>query len=252
MIRQLAQKNPSYVARLGKIDASKGNMWVEFRFPDGPPTEYERPGVELTEHLEWRKATRPVQDMHHQRLSKLLYPTEASTALYQDTKRRLLVSWNTIKSCVGWEDRSQPDTVQQVFQRALANSPPPPGTDASSVPPPTDKSASTISESSPSASSASSLDNSAKDLGFVLPDPKKLTLDLTNFRQDFRKAFKPYSLPPPRGSFLVLGLIEVYGERSRLTLNVTAFYDPKQGRYVGVQGKIWNLVDHRQTPKGGP
>lgn len=252
MIRSLAKKNPSYVARLGNIDTAKGKSWIELKFPDGPPVEYERPGIELTEDLEWRKATRPVEDLHHQRLSKVLFPTDVSNALYQDTKRKAELSWKSFRSYMGWEDKSEPDTVQGVIQRVLASPPSPSGPGVSATPAASDSSASAATESKQPAETASPFGSPAKDVGFVLPDPKKLTLDLTQFRQDFRKAFKPYTMQAPRGTFMVLGIIEVYGDRARMTLNVTAAYDPKQGRYVSLKAGVWNLVDHRQHPRGGP
>jgi hypothetical protein len=58
MMRNFAQKNPTWTARLGPINTKKGKQWIELKFPDGPPVEYERPGLELTEDLEWRKTTR--------------------------------------------------------------------------------------------------------------------------------------------------------------------------------------------------
>ncbi|KAF1839972.1 uncharacterized protein K460DRAFT_371935 [Cucurbitaria berberidis CBS 394.84] len=255
LIRDLAAKNPQYVARLGKIDTSKGKLWIEFKFPDGPPVEYERPGFELTEDLEWRKATRPVEDIHHQRLNKVLFPTEVANALYQDTKRKVEISWRDFRAYLGWEQKSEPDTVQQLVQRIGASPPSPSSrTVSTSTASPNPLPTSPVNETqqpttSPSAAPADGL---AKDLGFVLPDPKKLTLDLSQFRQDFRKAFKPYQMQSPRGTLLVLGLIEVYGDRARMTLNVTAAYDPKQGRYVSLKAGVWNLVEHRQAPRGGP
>ena len=68
----------------------------------------------------------------------------------------------------------------------------------------------------------------------VTIDPKKFTLDLSQFQADFRRTFKPYPHPVPRGAFVVMGLVEVYGERAKITVSVHAVYDPKQGRYVGV------------------
>jgi len=215
--------------------------------------EYERPGIELTEDLEWRKATRPVEDLHHQRLSKLLYPTEVGNALYQDTKRKAGLSWKSFRTYMGWEANSEPETVRGVIQKVLVDPSTPSAPGASATPATSSPSepAATESKQQP-AESASPLGSPAKDIGFVLPDPKKLTLDLTQFRQDFRKTAKPYALQPPRGTFMVLGLIEIYGDRARMTLNVAAAYDPKLGRYVSLKAQVWNLVDHRQSPKGGP
>ncbi|KAF2831385.1 hypothetical protein CC86DRAFT_342165 [Ophiobolus disseminans] len=249
MIRNVAKKSPGYATHLGTIDTNKGKAWIELRFPDGPPTEFERPGIELTEDLEWRKATRPVEELHHQRLSKLLYPSEAGNVLYQEVKRKAGLSWKGFRTYMGWEVKSEPATVQSVIQKVLADPPTPSGIGA-----PTTQATPTspASEGKQPTEVASPLGSPAKDVRFALPDAKKLTLDLTQFRQDFRKTAKPYAIQPARGTFIVIGLVEVYGERARMTLNVAATYDPKQGRYMSLQASVWNLVKHRQSPRGGP
>jgi hypothetical protein len=254
MMRSFAQKNPTWTARLGTINPKKGKQWIELKFPDGPPVEYERPGIELTEDLEWRKTTRPVEDIHHQRLNKILLPTEASNALYQDMKRKVELSWSSLGAYMGWAEKAQPETMQSKLQKFvdMANPLSPSAPEVSANTTTSTSSSSTATERKQPAESTASVESQVKALGFVLPDPKSLTLDLANFRQDFRKASKPYAMQPPRGAIMVLGMIEVYGDRARITLNVTAAYDPKQHRYVGIKAGIWNIVDHRQTPKGGP
>ncbi|KAJ4372220.1 hypothetical protein N0V83_003994 [Neocucurbitaria cava] len=256
MIRDLVAKDPKNVLMLGKIDKSKGKVWIEFQFPDGPPLEYERPGIELTEDLEWRKATRPVEDIHHIHLKRLLFPTEAATALYQDTKRKAELIWRGFKAYIGWEEKYEPETVQQLVQRIGASpssTSPPAKPMKPAVPNPSPVTPATDTQQPSVSPSVAPADGPAKDVGFVLPDPKKLTLDLSQFRQDFRKSFGQLPMQVPRGSVIVRGLIEVYGERARLTLNVVAVYDPKSGRYTGVRAHLFNhLIPHRQHPKGGP
>jgi hypothetical protein len=247
----MAAQSPPYKVRLGKIDTTKGKMWIEFKFPDGPPIEFERPGIELTEGLEWRKATRPVEDIHHQRLNRILFPTEVANALYQDTTKKADKTWKDFKVYMGWAQESKAETVQQIVQRidAIGKSTSNAATPSTTPNPLAESSAKDTQQ--PATPPAAPVDGLAEK-GFVLPDPKKMTLDLSQFRADFKKAFKPYPLQPPRGTFMVLGLIEVYGDKARMTLHVTAAYDPKQGRYVSMKGVVWNYVEHRQQPKGGP
>jgi hypothetical protein len=252
LIRSIAKQSPSWKARIGTIDTSKGKTWIEIKFPDGPPLEYERPGVELTEDMEWRKTTRPVEVVHHQRLNKVLFPTEVSTALYHDTKHKVQLSWQAFRAYLGLSQTSESETVQSVIQQAFSKSPSPSSPGVASNPAATSPSASAAPDSKEATDAASTLSSQVKELGFALPDPKKLTLDLTNFRKDFRKYAKPSGLSLPRGSFIVLGMVEVYGDRARITLNVVAAYDPKQGRYVSLTAGIWNIVPHGQSPKGGP
>jgi hypothetical protein len=252
MIRNDAHQSPGWRARIGTIDKNKGKTWIEVKFPDGPPLEYERPGFELTEEMEWRRATRPVETTHHERLNMILFPIKVSTALYNDTKQKVQLSWQNFRAYLGLGQESKSETVQSVVQQAFAKSPSSSSTGVASNPTATGSSVSAATDSTQATDTASSLSSRARELGFALPDPKMLTLDLTNFRKDFRQLARPSELHIPRGSFMVLGLVEVCGDRARVTLNVTAAYDPKQGRYVSMTAKIWNVVPHSQSPKGGP
>ncbi|KAL5114711.1 hypothetical protein ACEQ8H_007380 [Pleosporales sp. CAS-2024a] len=244
MMRLVMQKDQSVAPRLGKIDPTKGRQWLEIKFPDGPPVEYERPGVELTKDLEWRRATRPVTDLHHQRLTKLLLPTDMSKVLYHDVKRKAAASWSRFTSILGLGDQPASDTVQTVVQGILVSPPTSPSPGLSTTPSPTTP--------APAVNRTGPADSAASPLGFALPSHKDLTVEVGQLCQEFKKSSRPYPLQPPRGTFLVLGLIEVYGERARMTFNVTATYDPKQGRYVYMKISVWNLVDHSQRPRGGP
>lgn len=258
MVRNNLARNPRYVAQVGNVDTSKGQVWVQFKFPDGPPVEYERPGVELTEDLEWRKATRPVEGAHHHRLTRVLRPTEAASALYAETKQKAFIywtyfgiSWKDFKVYIGWEEKSELNELQKLVRDYCAIPSTVPTTNdatpnnASNVP-------AKDTQQTASYPPKLAVDGLAKDLGLGLPDLQISIMDLTQFHEVFRKKFKKYYFHCPRGSFLVLGLIEVYSDRARMTANVTATYDPKQGKYVDVDISAWNVLAHRQHPKGGP
>ncbi|EDU50784.1 predicted protein [Pyrenophora tritici-repentis Pt-1C-BFP] len=226
-LRGTLAKNPNWILKLGKVDTSKGKTWLEFKFPDGPPVEYERPGIELTENLEWRKATRPVNFSHHDRLKRLMYPKEVADALYNDTTNKVKGLWKGFQVYMGWHQESKSDTVQQLVQRIAANPQSSASQPTTTTPDPA--SASSTDSQQPSITTSSApIDGPPKDLGFVLPEPKKLTLDLSRFRAEFQRAFKPSPPPLPRGVFYIIGLVEVYGARARSTFSVIAIYDPKQ------------------------
>lgn len=251
MVRSLIATIPQWEAKLGKVDPEKGKAWVEVQFPDSPPVEYERPGIALTEELEWVKATRPVEALHHYQLNKILKPTGVASAVYQDVKRRTSQSWQDLKVYVGWDQKaattSMPFMLPPVGASPLSATPAASSTGASPGPPAMLPANDTRQPTSPAP-----VDGPSSTLGFLLPDPKKLTMDLARFRQDFQKAAKSGGVQMPRGAFLVLGLIEIHGARARMTLSTTAVYDPKQGKYIGMQVGIFNYVEHRQAPKGGP
>jgi hypothetical protein len=250
-VRTFFANHPIVVAKAGKIDISKGKVWLEFKFPDTTPDEYERPGIELLEDGSWRKATRPVDTTAHHRLNRLLYPKEAAKALYNTTTNKVGSSWKGFKVYMGWSQESKTETVQELVQRIAANprSSANPTTSVTQVP----FSTSATDTQQPGASpSVAPVDGATKDLDRIQMDPKKLTLDLSQFQTDFRRTFKPYPHLVPPGAFIVLGLVEVHGERAKITVNVHAVYDPKQNRYVGLSAVPYNFTEHRQSPKGGP
>ncbi|KAI8940313.1 hypothetical protein NX059_004009 [Plenodomus lindquistii] len=258
MVRSMIAGIPQWEAKIGKVDPTKGKSWVEIMFPDGPPIEYERPGIALTEDLQWVKATRPVEDVHHHKLNSLLRPTGVANAVYQDVKRKASQTWQGLKVYVGWEQKVAPISIPLMLPPVGAlptpNSTAPSATATSPDPSATSSANDTKQPTPPASISASPapVDGPSSSLGFLLPDPKKLTMDLARFRQDAAKASKPLTTQAPRGAFTVVGLIDIHGARARVTLNVKAVYDPKQGKYLGLQVGVFNFAEHKQAPKGGP
>ena len=241
--------DPEYAAIIGPVDHSKGRIWIEFKFPEGPPPEFERPGYILTENLEWRKTTQDVDPRHHVRITRLLQPSAAATALYQDTKRKVGRTWNNLSVYMGWTEKIETPTVQQMMQQTKSPSTPSSSAVSSTSASPFNASPPGASQQ-PAAQSPSPGADAEKELGFALPDPKSLTLDLGQFRKDVRKKLPsvPYM---PRGCFMAKALIEVHAEKARLTYQMIAVYDPKCGRWVWVHPILWNASKHRQVPKGG-
>ncbi|KAF1912343.1 hypothetical protein BDU57DRAFT_458317 [Ampelomyces quisqualis] len=250
--RMASAKTASLRAHIGAVDTSKGKAWVELTFPDGPPVEYERSGIELTDDLEWRKVTRPVADAHQKRLSSLLLPKNAANAVYQDITRKAALSWRNFKLYSGWSEKPESEKVQSMVQGMTAGGDAKAGTGPTSISTGTSAAAAAAAatDSKQPAETPSSLSSQAKELGFILPDPKQLTLDLKQFRQDFRKGSKELSTQPPRGTVVVKGLIEVYGEKARLTWQVVGCYDPKISRYVKLDMALFNVIPHKQSPRG--
>lgn len=269
LIHEMAVRQPQFALRLGKISPTAGASWIEFKFPDGPPIEFERPGIELTEDGTIRRSTRPVNELAHHRLTNTLMPTAVAKSLYLDTKRKIGRTWSEFKTYMGYEDKSKPN-----FQSMIIQFPPPQLGTTSQQPTPTSPSTTEPTSSptpsipdnapqSPTSSSPPSEKEPASPspddpvyerFGLVLPKPTALTLDLSTFRQSFHKEQRQIirKLQPPRGTFLVSGLVEIIGERAKMTLDVIGAYDPKKGRYVMVKAQVRSVTQYRQDPKGGP
>lgn len=253
MVRDLATKNPKFTFLLGKIDPTKGSIWIEVKFPDGPPLEYERPGIELTEDLTFRKATQVVDPIHHRKLANVLMPTVVANSVYADMKRRLYASWLDLRKYAGFEVK------QSLVENMFKGLPPPPGM-------PTPAKQAPVAPSTPGAPAAADAEKQAQPpspsmptnpalekLGLTLPDPKQApTMNLAYFRLMLMKNRKPMAIEPPRGTFIVTGLVEVIGEKAKMTLDITAVYDPNMAKYVMLNSRIRSMTKYKQQPRGGP
>lgn len=71
------------------------------------------------------------------------------------------------------------------------------------------------------------------------------------FGSAFARSWMPEKMEPPRGTFVVSGLVEVKGQRARVLFDIQAFYDPKANRYVVVNASVRNMKRWRQSPRGG-
>ncbi|KAF2442161.1 hypothetical protein P171DRAFT_417105 [Karstenula rhodostoma CBS 690.94] len=252
-VRDLATKNPRFTFLLGKIDPTKGSIWIEVKFPDGPPLEYERPGIQLTEDLTFRKATQMVDSLHHKKLANVLMPTAVANSVYSDMKMRLHASWLNLRKYAGFEVKQSP--VQNMFKGL----PPSPG-----MPTPTTQTP--VAPSTPGAPAAADAEKQAQPpspslptnptlekLGLTLPDPGQApTMNLAYFRLMLMKYRKPMAIEPPRGTFLVTGLVEIIGEKAKMTLDVTAVYDPNMAKYVMLNSRARSMTKYKQQPRGGP
>jgi hypothetical protein len=253
LVRDAAAKIPRFTSLLGRVDPTKGSIWIEVKFPDGPPLEYEQPGFELTENLSFRKTTRLIDPLHHKKLANVLMPTTVANSVYSDLKRRMYASWLDLRKYAGFEVKGS--AVQNMFKGIP---PPPPGIPTSttqtpaapSTPVPTVPSDAEkqVQPPSPSIPTNSALEK----LGLTLPDPGQVpTMNLAYFRLMLMKNRKPMQIEPPRGTFVVSGLIELIGEKAKMTLDITAVYDPNIAKYIMMDMKVRSMTKYKQRPRGG-
>ncbi|KAF2650216.1 hypothetical protein K491DRAFT_707704 [Lophiostoma macrostomum CBS 122681] len=261
-VRDVIGRHPHLKRALGTVDPKKGRVWLELVFPDGPPPEFERPGIEITEDLEVRSSTRPVHMVAHQRLQRLLVPLPVAHSLYVDGKSRAWTSWQDFRTYIGWE--SDATKKQQALKKILATPglpSPPTSPSASSTPAPNEKSHANEAPqqpvaptSSPQKEPATSGEQNAAFHRFLpsLPSTGDMTLNLSAFHQTFRRYNKGPPRNIPRGALQVSGLIEVIGNKGKMDIDVRAIYDPKDGQYKAVDMTPRNFKEHRQRPRGGP
>ena len=263
-----AKQHPRVGMSIGK-DLKVGRYWLEISFPDGPPQEYVRSGIEIgDDFIAW--SPQKLSPENHFRLTRALWPKATLDGVYNTAIVFTGIQYRRLKQALGWEEVN-PTSVEERFKVALEQmeakkagkgrgglpvggnpQPSPGGTPGSLV---SVSSAANEAQSSPRASE----DRSA--LPWMLSTPLPASEDLVNptdvqiaktvFVHSLMKNWNPKKMEPPRGSFVVQGLVEIKGSKGKIMFDVQSCYDPKESKFVSVNAgmrstKLWN-----QAPKGG-
>ncbi|EME79681.1 uncharacterized protein MYCFIDRAFT_204907 [Pseudocercospora fijiensis CIRAD86] len=263
------QKHPIIKQQLGK-DAKIGKYWLDISFPDGPPQEYERSGIEIGDGFVALSQQRVTPEKQW-RLMRALYPKAAFDSLWAATSVLAGIHFRRIKQLLGWEGKD-PFSPEERYRHALevmekrqaARDGKQVGGKAQLD---ADGNASSIvgrsSASATSTEAPKTGSEGAKKLpfGFEVPMPghalggegtHDLHIAMHSFSSTIRKQWNPKKMEPPRGTFVVQGLVEVRGSRGRVLLDVQSCYDPKQARFVAMHASVRNFKRWNQAPKGGP
>ena len=109
---------------------------------------------------------------------------------------------------------------------------------------------------SPSAASSSDSKANSRSIAFPplpsIPQPSgDMSSALSSFKSTLARTWKPAGIPPPRGTFLVSGLVEVIGSKGLIVLDVHAAYHPEQQVWAGFMMKVRRISPHKQSPRGG-
>ncbi|MCJ1445254.1 MAG: hypothetical protein MMC23_005759 [Stictis urceolatum] len=228
-----------------------GTYWLDIDFPDGPPPEYERAGIEITEDY-IAYTVRPVDPLNVSRLQSALWPTATGASLWASCSAYLKLHTARIKKALNMEDstRKTPSSgyaeVSDVLGKpksATSHKGPGPR-DAQAKPP-------NLVASKPPPS-----DSINPDRAWILrplpgvPQPNTdLSKASTVFRHSLAKNWKNASIPPPRGTFSVSGLVELAGPKGICTLDVRAAYDPRESQWVVIGIAVRRLQKRKQKPK---
>ncbi|KAH0385723.1 hypothetical protein E4T51_04949 [Aureobasidium sp. EXF-12344] len=245
IVYDTAQKHPAFVKQLGR-DTKVGQCWLDIIFPDGPPQEYARAGIEVgSDYVAYALQRIDAQQQH--RITRTLWPTAAANGLYNSTKVLLGFQYHRLKQLLGWEVDSTPGSQDAKYQQLLqllqaqqAQQAEQAKTQTGAGTPEADKS---------QTSASSLLPWAAK----VPQPPSSIEMPIAQhiFHATLAQGKMPKKMEPPRGSFVVQGLIQLKGSRSILTLDVQAFYDPKASHFLVVNATPRTIKQRKQSPKGG-
>jgi hypothetical protein len=266
-----AKQHPRVGMAIGK-DLKVGKYWLEITFPDGPPQEYVRSGIEFgDDFIAW--SPKKLSAENHYRMTRALWPKATFDGFRATALLYTGIQWRRLKQALGWEEVN-PFSPEERFKVALemmekkkagkgrGGSPvegnpqtSPDGSPGSLV---------SVSSAAKSATDArqpgSAEDRSALPWVFSLPLPA--SEDLINptdvqiakhvFISQLMKGWMPRKQEPPRGSFVVQGLVEIRGSKGRIMFDVQSCYDPKEAKFVAVNAGMRSTKRWNQSPKGGP
>ncbi|GAB1740885.1 hypothetical protein NU219Hw_g5961t1 [Hortaea werneckii] len=294
-----ATQHPTISRQLGGKDLKVGKYWLDISFPDGPPPEYERSGLEIGDgFIAWSQ--QKVSQEQQWRITRALWPTAALSSLWAAGKVLCGINFRRVKQALGLEgsDPFSPEeryrTAMQIMEkhqraqeRKQLGNPRASQTPDGGLPSGTATPGNLIGSASSAAEESSlaepqSNDPQQQQNSSTKPDPniKKLpynfpTLPLPStsltkstastdlpiamhvFSASLNKAWNPpanssQKAEPPRGSFVVQGLVEVRGSRGRILFDVQSCYDPRQNKYVVVNAAVRGFKRWNQAPRGGP
>lgn len=255
-------KHPLSKQQIGEIDIFQGHYWLDFIFPNGPPLEYERAGIEISEdHVAWTK--KAVSQTNHHRLKRLLWPSAAFSAIYHTSQHVFNNHVELVKKQFGKSTDLESTVAQQGGKheerpRAQGKTQPIPeedmpeeklgeaSRDAAKVPKTPDEHVD-FKVARPGDLARSKENVQIPELS-DMPQPKAFPA----FQRALRKYWKPIKKEVPRGMVLITGLVEVSGTKSRAMMDVNAIWDPSIDRFVEVDAEIKYIQPRKQAPRGGP
>ncbi|KAF4311057.1 hypothetical protein GTA08_BOTSDO13236 [Botryosphaeria dothidea] len=248
LVRNHIARDPS-VKRLGNVDVTKGRYWLDIVFPDGPPQEYERAGIEITDdYVAWTR--RPVDQINYHRLKRTLWPVAVASGTLASTQYLWHVKMNQLREWFGLRPKVDPTIdvlarhleAMQRAKQAGSNRPlaPPPNTSERTV-----ASTNTNTSTNTGGKTAAAAE---KFTEFEPIPPQSIAMSI--FSTTLLKNWKTPQLEAPRGTIIVTGLIEIRGDKARTVLDVAAAYDPlidNKGREEDVER---NKNDHNGRKNG--
>ena len=262
--------HPTISRQLGS-SPKVGKYWLDISFPDGPPQEYERSGIEIGDgFVAWSQQR--VSPEKQWRLMRALWPEAAAQSTWATAKVLGGIQWRRLLAAAGWGevDPMAPEERWKLAREMVQGKH---GQEGQSerkevgkgmTEPDGSPGAVVRAESAARTSSQSSRPSSSdeKKLASWMPSvPIPSSSSTTNsldipiamhtFSATLSKSWNPKKMEPPRGTFVVQGLVEVRGQRGRMLFDVQSSYDPKAGKYVHVNAGVRNFKRWSQAPKGG-
>jgi hypothetical protein len=111
-----AKVHPRVAMSVGK-DLKVGRYWLEISFPDGPPQEYVRSGIEIgDDFIAW--SPQKLSPENHFRMTRALWPKATFDGFYATATIYTGIQYRRLKQALGWEEVN-PFSPEERFKVAL-------------------------------------------------------------------------------------------------------------------------------------
>ncbi|KAG9242486.1 hypothetical protein BJ878DRAFT_167532 [Calycina marina] len=244
-VLRTSSQMPAITLRTGKKMKLR-RFWLDIDFPQAPPPEFERSGIEINLDegaISW--ATVPVDSLVVFRTRQVLWPTHMFKAIWAMTKTILLDEPKWIGHKLGLYSGPLPPTMKQLLeqhqktliqwrQQIDGSSLPRGGTKQSPTTPFGPRKAVTLPGGDKPSDSEKDRDESEEAKGFsekMKPVHEHFFRPFLSAKRKFAQMWKPARPYPPRGCIMVSGLVEVDAPLAWLVFDVKAHWDPKTKAY---------------------
>lgn len=225
--------------------------WLDVQFPDGPPQDYVRKGLEIGSNYV-AISEQVIAAQNYDRMTRIMWPSGVVNGLYEFWNTIVVLRWRKVKESLGMDTSAKPGSyeyrmdrmVQMVRAHDAAKGPQDAHTD-------------------PSASGGPESESEQIDLKpgsrWYLPgipafpgDPAENTVATLSFAHSLAQSRNKPITEPPRGNVLIFGMLQATGSQACVTFDVTAHYDPKSSTFSSCTIKAKSVKLWKQSPRGGP
>jgi hypothetical protein len=211
------------------------------------------PSLEITDdYIAW--TVRPVSSINVSRLQRALWPTATVSSLWASSQALWQLQVAKIRDLLKMKPDSDPNKPRL-----------PPGylnlprlgqaKDQEARKPASTAPKVNSSETSPPPSTTLPSGSERSRILWPLPSVPKPSTDMatvsTVFKTNLAKNWQSDSGPAPRGTFTVSGLVEVFGSKGVVMLDVRAAYHPMESRWVVIAMAVRRVQRRKQGPRGG-
>jgi hypothetical protein len=222
--------------RCGK-DLKLRRCWLDVDFPQHPPPEFERSGIEISEEaISW--VTMPVDSLTVFKIRQVLWPSALVKSFWNFTKVLFVEDSKRVAGMLGIQTQNpQLQSIDQLLARqqqmikSIPNKDGPSQLSGATG----DASKSIMKVPTPVPADSQGKDPDGEELGLggkaAMALQQRFFAPLLAFRSKLKQTWRPAPNYPPRGSILVSGMVELESTKAYLVFDVRAAWDPKAKAY---------------------